>query len=102
MQIGTLLLSALAVGGTFMVVTMACMQEARRLGGAASTRLMSGMTAAFALGQALGPLAVRNAGPAAQAIMAPSLAAALLLALAALALQRRAATTTNDERTRHA
>jgi hypothetical protein len=88
-----LLFSALAVGGTFMVVTMAGMQEGRRLGG---TRLMSGMTAAFALGQMIGPLTVRPGASAAQAIIGPSLAAAALLVVAAAALQRRF-----EERTSH-
>ncbi|MFO1271564.1 MAG: YbfB/YjiJ family MFS transporter [Rubrivivax sp.] len=84
-----LLLSALLVGGTFMVVTMAGLQEARRLAGAAPARLMSGMTAAFALGQLAGPFLVRGGRPAAEAIVVPSLVAAALLAAAALALQRR-------------
>ena len=47
--------SALLVGSTFMVITMAGMQEARQLGGPA---LMAAMTAAFAGGQIAGPLAV--------------------------------------------
>ena len=47
--------SALLVGGTFMVITMAGMQEARQVGGPA---LMAAMTAAFATGQIAGPLAV--------------------------------------------
>ena len=51
-------LAALLVGGTFMVVTMAGMQEARRVAGAQARTLMAAMTAAFALGQIAGPLAV--------------------------------------------
>jgi predicted MFS family arabinose efflux permease len=51
-------LSALLVGGTFMVVTMAGFQEARRVGGAAARPLIAAMTASFAVGQILGPLAV--------------------------------------------
>jgi MFS family permease len=47
--------SALLVGSTFMVITMAGMQEARQVGGPA---LMAAMTAAFATGQIAGPLVV--------------------------------------------
>jgi len=50
--------AALLVGGTFMVNTMAGMQEARRLHGERATALMAAMTAAFALGQVAGPLVV--------------------------------------------
>ena len=50
--------AALLVGGTFMVVTMAGMQEARRAGPHARA-LMAAMTSAFALGQILGPIVVR-------------------------------------------
>jgi len=55
--IAATLLAALGVGGTFMVVTMLGMQEAREVGGAAATGLMAAMTSAFALGQIAGPLA---------------------------------------------
>ena len=52
----TVLLAALLVGGTFMVATMAGMQEARarRLGD--PTRALGRMTAAFAIGQMAGPM----------------------------------------------
>jgi MFS family permease len=53
-----ILASALLVGGTFMVITMAGMQEARRAAGPRARALMAAMTAAFALGQILGPLTV--------------------------------------------
>jgi hypothetical protein len=69
--------SALLVGGTFMVATLAGIQEARRLAGAGARRLIAAMTSAFALGQIAGPLLVsllRN--------VALSLAAAALLLLA--------------------
>jgi MFS family permease len=52
----TVLASALLVGGTFMVVTMVGLQEARARGGAAATALLGSMTASFALGQIAGPL----------------------------------------------
>ena len=51
--------SALLVGGTFMVVTMAGMQEARRIAGAqAARRVIAAMTSSFAVGQIAGPLVV--------------------------------------------
>jgi MFS family permease len=49
------LASALCVGGTFMVATMTGMQEGRQLAGAAPARLLALMTAAFGIGQVLGP-----------------------------------------------
>ena len=54
----TLLSAALCVGGTFMVITMAGIQEARRLSGAQPARVVALYTAAFALGQIVGPLTV--------------------------------------------
>jgi MFS family permease len=53
-----IIVAALSVGGTFMVVTMAGMQEARRVAGTRARGLMAAMTAAFALGQIAGPLLV--------------------------------------------
>ena len=57
-SMGALLLSAVCVGGTFMVVTMAGMKQARLIAGVAAPQLMAAMTAAFATGQLLGPLTV--------------------------------------------
>ncbi len=53
-NVGMLLFAAIAIGGTFMLITMAGMQEARRIAGNAAGRLIAAMTAAFALGQLLG------------------------------------------------
>ena len=53
-----IMMAALLVGGTFMVITMAGMQEARRVAGPHARALMAAMTSAFALGQILGPLIV--------------------------------------------
>lgn len=58
LHLATLLLCAVCVGGTFMVVTMAGLQEARRLAGTAAPRWIAAMTAAFAAGQLLGPFTV--------------------------------------------
>lgn len=54
-SIPALLVSAVCVGGTFMVITMAGLQEARARGGSNPTRLIGLMTVAFAIGQMAGP-----------------------------------------------
>jgi MFS family permease len=51
-------LASLAVGGTFMVATMAGIADARGLAGPRAVPLVAAMTAAFAAGQIAGPLAV--------------------------------------------
>jgi hypothetical protein len=53
----TVALSALLVGGTFMIVTMAGVQEIRARASGDPTALVGRMTAAFALGQIAGPIA---------------------------------------------
>jgi predicted MFS family arabinose efflux permease len=53
----TIALSALLVGGTFMVITMAGVQEIRARAVGDPTALVGRMTAAFALGQIAGPVA---------------------------------------------
>ena len=55
---GGIVLAALCVGGTFMVITSAGIQEARRLAPHDPAPLMAKFTVAFALGQILGPLCV--------------------------------------------
>jgi predicted MFS family arabinose efflux permease len=79
----TLLFAALCVGGTFMVITMAGIQEARRLGGAGSARVVALYTAAFALGQIAGPLTVSLSSG---GLLLPSLLAVLALAASSLTL----------------
>ena len=75
-----LLVSAVCVGGTFMVITMAGMQEARRVAGAAAPRLMALMTSAFALGQIAGPFTVALGSTASTGGMRlPSLIAVIVL-----------------------
>jgi hypothetical protein len=82
--VAALILSACLVGGTFMVATLAGMQEARRIAGAGARRLMAAMTAAFAVGQIAGPMLVSLADN-----VTLSLAAAvLLLAATAITLRR--------------
>lgn len=53
-----ILMAALLVGGTFMVTTMAGLQEARRVAGDHAAVLIAAMTSAFAAGQIVGPLLV--------------------------------------------
>jgi MFS family permease len=53
-----ILLSALLVGGTFVVITVAAMREAQSIAGEQATRLMAVLTAAFAAGQIAGPVFV--------------------------------------------
>lgn len=51
-----IMVAALCVGGTFMVITMLSIQEARAVSGAHVVQLTAAMTAAFAFGQILGPI----------------------------------------------
>lgn len=87
-QIVGVMLAALFVGGTFMVITMAGMQEARRVAGPHPTGLMAAMTAAFATGQIAGPLAVRYVVWSGADFSAALLAACGLLLASAWALSR--------------
>jgi len=84
------MIAALLVGGTFMVITMAGMQEARRVTGPHARALMAAMTSAFALGQILGPVIVsflvQSTGRFAPALIL----AAAMLAVSAIALTRGA------------
>jgi hypothetical protein len=71
-----------------MVVTMAGIQEARRVAGAAAPRLIAAMTAAFAVGQLVGPFTVTSLGsPSSPGVALPHgvAAAVLLLGVAVLA-----------------
>jgi predicted MFS family arabinose efflux permease len=86
MTLFSIIVSAICVGGTFMVITMAGMQEARRIAARSATRLMAAMTAAFAAGQLVGPLTLTAANSAAEAIRRPSLFAAGVLFITAVAL----------------
>ena len=57
-NVPTLLLSAVCVGGTFMIITMAGIKEVMRHGGAPASLGVGVMTAAFGAGQIVGPLTV--------------------------------------------
>ncbi|MDB5802808.1 MAG: hypothetical protein JWN73_130 [Betaproteobacteria bacterium] len=84
----TLCLAALCVGGTFMVITMAGIQEARRIGGAAAPRLVATMTAAFAIGQIVGPVTVPLFAALGGATALPSIVAAVALIASSIVLAR--------------
>ena len=71
----TLLLSAVCVGGTFMIITMAGIREALRLGGAPASLAVGVMTAAFGAGQIAGPLTVSLLGQSDHAVALASLIA---------------------------
>jgi len=87
--IGGIVLAALCVGGTFVVITMLGLQEARSVAGAQAPRLMAAMTAAFAAGQIVGPMSVSLLVGAGDGIAAALVAAsAVLIAGAALLLKR--------------
>jgi predicted MFS family arabinose efflux permease len=83
-----ILVAALCVGGTFVVVTMVGMQEARAVAGAGVRTLIAAMTSAFALGQIVGPLAAAYWVRATGGFSGALILAAALLALSALALRR--------------
>jgi len=79
-----ILIAAVLVGGTFMVITMAGMQEARRVAAERARPLMAAMTAAFAFGQIAGPLWVSHKSGVAHTLFA----AAAVLVLSTVALFR--------------
>ena len=81
-----LVFAAIAIGGTFMVLTMAGLQEARRIAGDAAPRLIAAMTAAFAIGQLLGPVVVSITSSSERALYGPSIVAAMLLIAGAILL----------------
>ncbi|MGH8280971.1 MAG: YbfB/YjiJ family MFS transporter [Gammaproteobacteria bacterium] len=83
-----ILLAALCVGGTFMVVTSAGLQEARRLSPHAPAVLMAKITVAFAIGQILGPVCVSLAPAGARSLDTLLAVAAVLLILSGLYLLR--------------
>jgi MFS family permease len=57
LSLETIAIAALLVGGTFMVITMLGLQEARSRSPDNPTPILGRMTAAFAIGQLAGPLA---------------------------------------------
>lgn len=86
--------SAVLVGGTFMVATMAGLQLARELSPANPTPLLARMTVAFAVGQIIGPVVIRLLGTGTRAgwdsMAWASAASTLLLAISTAWLCRNA------------
>jgi predicted MFS family arabinose efflux permease len=86
---GAVLIAALCVGGTFMVITMYAVQEARVVAGAHARPLIGAMTAAFALGQIVGPLMVRGSAGDGTQFDGPLLVAAIILLVSGAVLLKR-------------
>ncbi len=89
--LSAILVAALLVGGTFMVVTMAGLREARAVAGDQATGFIAAITAVFATGQVIGPLIVSAFAGFRHGFAAALLLASVLLAFAAVALWRSAA-----------
>ena len=83
--LAAILVAALLVGGTFMVVTMAGLREARAVAPESATAFIAAITAAFALLQVLGPLVVSAVAHLRHGFEASLLAAVAVLLAAALA-----------------
>jgi MFS family permease len=81
----TIVVSALCVGSTLVVATMAGIQHAHRVAADRAARLIATMTAAFAFGQLIGPFLVRGSA-ASTAAPWPSILAALLLIASSITL----------------
>ncbi len=96
----SLVASALLIGGTFMVVTMLGMQEARLRAPDRAPAALGRMTAAFALGQFAGPLALTAAPAGAQGLRLGLQAACVALALTIPALWRLVSTAIRSNRSR--
>lgn len=87
-SLDVILIAALLVGGTFMVVTMQGLREARRAAGMGATPFIAVMTVAFATGQIIGPLLVSFLAQLHDGFAVALLAVAVLVLLAALSLWR--------------
>jgi MFS family permease len=87
--IGAIMVSALLVGGTFMVITLIGMQGARVLAGVDAAGLMAAMTTAFAAGQIAGPLCASYLVGVTQSLSGPLLLACVVLLASAGALAWR-------------
>ena len=86
-QMLTIFAATLCVGGTFMVITLAALQEAKQVAGDNARPLIAAMTSAFAGGQIIGPLTV-NAASAGNASFSSGLAIASALLLVSTLLLR--------------
>ncbi len=82
--------SALLVGGTFVVTTMTSLQVAQEVSRGHAARLVAAMTAAFALGQIIGPVVAGLLFDAGYGFSGGLVLAGALLVLSALLLWRAA------------
>lgn len=82
------MIAALLVGGTFMVITMVAMQEARQVARRHPTGLIAAMTSAFAAGRIAGPICVSYMVGAHGGFSEALLVAGVLLVASAHALSR--------------
>lgn len=78
-----IVVAAMAVGGTFVVITLLAMQEAQRHGGQQAPMWMARLTTAFAIGQLFGPLFVMGLG---ERLSLSLLLAAIVLLVTAVVL----------------
>jgi hypothetical protein len=83
MSLTALIVSAICVGGTCIVVTLAGLQEVRRITAVAPARGVAALTASFALGQLIGPLLTHVGTSAATAMQVPSAVATIGLVISA-------------------
>jgi MFS family permease len=86
LNVATLLIAAVCVGGTFMVITMAGIKEVLRVAGPQASQGVGMMTAAFAVGQIAGPLTVSLLAGSGSAFRMASIIAALALVVGNCAL----------------
>jgi len=86
--IAGIVIAAVCVGGTFMVITMLAMQEARKVAEPRPERLMAAMTAAFGVGQIAGPVSVSYVVGDDGKFSAALFTAGLLLSISACVLYR--------------
>jgi predicted MFS family arabinose efflux permease len=93
-----ILVSALLVGGTFMVATMAGLQEARVAAPHNPAGLMASMTSAFAIGQVIGPMLVGALAHLRYGTNAALLTAAAALVVSAAVLLRSNLRTADSRR----
>jgi predicted MFS family arabinose efflux permease len=84
--IASIIVASVCIGSTVMVVTLAALQEARRVAPTNSARLIAGMTAAFAAGQMLGPMFIGLFGHEQRGLQVSLGVASVALALSATAL----------------
>lgn len=81
-----ILVSSLLVGGTFMAIAMFALREAKRVAMGDATAMIAAVTAAFATGQIVGPLAVSAIAHVRDGFDDALLAAAVVLVLSAMSL----------------